>query len=484
MKKVLVMIFLFLGIIDAKALVYEDSFKGGEVIPGVFIKKINSKGEVEDKKGQLIVDSKNEFVYCIEPFNKVKPGEIYEVYEDDFLNILNISKEVFDKINLLAYYGYGYYGHTDLKWYEITQILIWRELDPTGSFTFTDYFGGPTNNELFKEEINELNRLVEEHYIKPDFQIPEVFVGDKITIMDKNNVLDKYDIVGDNVKKDGNNIILNIDKEDFNFKLEKNITTTNPFIYVSSNSQNIIKGYANIKVDATYNIKAKKPVGKIIIKKYGETLDLEDNNFSFYLKELKGVRFTLYDINDKLIASNVTDNNGEIVFTNLYEGKYYLKEESTLDGYIKDDKIYYFNLKVDEYNKINDQFMSIKNELKKGKIKILKKDEVTNDTLSDTEFAIYKDNVLVFVGVTNSEGILEVDNLPYGNYQIKETRAKDNYINKNEIIDIIINEEDKEIMVEIFNIPDTSINYLNNREIVIDKKRFIIKERRFSYGIL
>ena len=43
-----------------------------------------------------------------------------------------------ERISLLAYYGYGYEGHSDQKWYAITQVMIWRTTNPESDIYFTD----------------------------------------------------------------------------------------------------------------------------------------------------------------------------------------------------------------------------------------------------------------------------------------------------------------------------------------------------------
>ena len=65
-------------------------------------------------------------------------------------------------INKIAYFGYGYYNHSDPKWYAISQYLIWKEADPLGHYYFTEGLNGLEANK-FQEEINEINQLINEY---------------------------------------------------------------------------------------------------------------------------------------------------------------------------------------------------------------------------------------------------------------------------------------------------------------------------------
>ena len=112
-----------------------------------------------------------------------------------------------------------------------------------------------------------------------------------------------------------------------------------------------------------------------------------------------------------------------------------------------------YEVKVDGNNK--DILLEIKNELEKGKIVIKKVNASNNEAISNTEFVIIKDGVIIFKGVTNEYGILEVNNLVLGKYVVRETRASDGFILNEEEIDITL---DKDInYIEISNIPDTDI---------------------------
>lgn len=68
-KKILLIICLFLSFSNK---VLASTFKGGDVINDMYIVKIDEFGNKEYKKAQFIINENNEYVYCIEPFVKVK----------------------------------------------------------------------------------------------------------------------------------------------------------------------------------------------------------------------------------------------------------------------------------------------------------------------------------------------------------------------------------------------------------------------------
>ena len=62
--------------------------------------------------------------------------------------------------------------------------------------------------------------------------------------------------------------------------------------------------------------------GKIIINK------VDENNMA-----LSGAEFTLYNDNNEVLGTAVSDANGRVVFENLKDGKYYVKETKAPEGY-------------------------------------------------------------------------------------------------------------------------------------------------------
>ena len=441
-KKVWLLVFMFMLVIDVKAL----SFKGGDVIKNVFVLKVKENGEKEYKKGQFIIDSEGDYVYCLEPFVKVNNNSSYNKYTNNFAKYLGLSDELWEKINLISYYGYQYkddtHNHMDPKWYYITQMLIWQNVSTKARFYFTDTFKGNVNSTLFVNEIKEIYNLVNNHYKIPEFDVPDTYIGDTLSIIDRNGVLKKF-VGSKNVKINGNILTIKISDLSNKFTLKKG-TNNKAFIFVSSDSQNVLKGKMDVPVIANYDIKGLELMGNIKIKKYGEVIDGDKIS-------LEGVIFALFDENKNYIKEATTDKDGKVIFGNLKKGKYFIKEVSNDKKFVLDDNYYEANLKVNENNRIIDIFLELENKLKKGDLKIKKIDFDTKTPIKDTEFIIMKDEKIIYQGKTNADGIIELNDLVYGIYKIKEVMASNGYLLNEMIYEVKIDDENKDVYIEIEN---------------------------------
>lgn len=441
-KKVWLLFFIFMLVIDVKAL----SFKGGDVIKNVFVLKVKENGEKEYKKGQFIIDSEGDYVYCLEPFVKVNNNSSYNKYTNNFAKYLGLSDELWKKINLISYYGYQYkddtHNHMDPKWYYITQMLIWQNVSPKARFYFTDTFKGNVNSTLFANEIKEIYNLVNNHYKIPEFDVPDTYIGDTLSIIDRNGVLKNF-AGSKNVKINGNILAIEISDLSNKFTLKKG-TNNKAFIFVSSDSQNVLKGKMDVPVIANYDIKGLELKGNIKIKKYGEAIDGDKIS-------LEGVLFALFDENKNYIKETTTDKDGKAIFNNLSKGKYFIKEVSNDGKFVLDDNYYEVTLKVNENNRIIDVFLELENKLKRGNLKIKKIDFDTKIPIKDTEFIIMKDEKIIYQGRTNVDGIIELNDLVYGIYKIKEVMASNGYVLNEMIYEVNIDDENKDVCFEIEN---------------------------------
>lgn len=477
-KKVWLLFFIFMLVIDVKAL----SFKGGDVIKNVFVLKVKENGEKEYKKGQFIIDGEGDYVYCLEPFVKVNNNSSYNKYTNNFAKNLGLSDELWEKINLISYYGYQYkddtHNHMDPKWYYITQMLIWQNVSPKARFYFTDTFKGNVNSTLFANEIKEIYNLVNNHYKIPEFDVPDTYIGDTLSIIDRNGVLKKF-AGSKNVKINGNILTIKISDLSNKFTLKKG-TNNKAFIFVSSDSQNVLKGKMDVPVIANYDIKGLELKGNIKIKKYGEAIDGDKIS-------LEGVLFALFDENKNYIKETTTDKDGKAIFNNLSKGKYFIKEVSNDGKFVLDDNYYEVTLKVNENNRIIDVFLELENKLKRGNLKIKKIDFDTKIPIKDTEFIIMKDEKIIYQGRTNVDGIIELNDLVYGIYKIKEVIASNGYLLNEMIYEVKSDDENKDVYIEIENelkkgklvirkLDSSNGNVISNVEFIIMKDKEVIYE--------
>ena len=208
MKKVLIVLFLLLSFVS-NSCVYglEGSFTSEEFLDGIAYTKYNGKIRYfKNAKSIRNVDT-GQVAYCIEPFSDLVNYSDYDgttSYDSRF----GISQEKWEKIKLYAYYGYGYYGHTEDKWISITQMSIWRYLYPEYEFNWLDNVKSRNVIYPYESELNELNKLVNDHYKYPSFDKEyTIGINEGLTIVDNNDVLKYYTL-----KKSDFNLYLGINK--------------------------------------------------------------------------------------------------------------------------------------------------------------------------------------------------------------------------------------------------------------------------------
>lgn len=441
-KKFIIIFLLMICFVNkAKA----ESFYEGSKIEGMYVVKINDKGERKEKQGNFIRrTSDNFFVYCLEPFVKLNTNMDYEEYMDEYEKILKITEEEWQKIELISYYGYMYKHHVEDYWYYITQILIWREVDKDSKFYFINELGGEIDYQKYEKEIEEIYDLVDNHFKNPVFDKLELMYGEQKTFKDYNNVLDNFKIENNNVKIENNALNINGDKlGKYNISLEKasNKYSSKTIVYINPTSQNImaVGNFETIIYNLEYEVK--ETCLKII------KIDSETNN---PIKQ-EGIIFEIYNLDNELITVEKTDKNGEILLNNLKIGKYYIKEKTNqiIDGYTINETIKYFELKSEE-----PVIIYFENEPLKGNIEIIKKDEEGN-FVENVKFGLYDEhNNLIDEKYTNISGYLIFENLKVGKYVIRELETKNEYVK---------NIKEYEIYLEI----DNKNNKIINKELEI-----------------
>ena len=302
-----------------------------------YFHRLSSNVDFSDKYKNYDIDGKT--AYCIEP--GLHEGQTYKV--GSFENV-NLSKEVKERIKLYSYYGYDYKGHKTTKYRAATQSLIWKSIMGQGStVTFSsELFGRGTIWDVTSEE-EKINALVLNHNKVPDFDLKEsYFVGEKISLTDKNGVLKEFNVDNEETYIRGNTLYItpkNIGKISLTFKKIMDYKTN--YIVYESNGYQTMFSPGNID-DVEKSLELNIIGGTIEIEKTDEDK-----------KPIKDVEFSLYANEDlgsykkgNLISTNKTDDKGYIVFNDLYPGEYVLKETNVPDGYIKDEKEHIIKLKV------------------------------------------------------------------------------------------------------------------------------------------
>ena len=113
-----------------------------------------------------------------------------------------------------------------------------------------------------------------------------------------------------------------------------------------------------------------------------------------------------------------------------------------MEGYEINSQYRQVILRENNY-KINDINIEFINYLKRGDLIIKKVDASIGLPIKNVMFALLKDDVIIFEGVTNEAGILEVRGLTYGTYFIKEIKAPDGYVMIEDKIEVNIDNVSK-----------------------------------------
>lgn len=143
-----------------------------------------------------------------------------------------------------------------------------------------------------------------------------------------------------------------------------------------------------------------------------------------------------------------TNEDGQITLKYLMPGEYRIQEVGAPTGYYTDDTIHEFV--VTEDGKVNGKSnykVTLENAPKLFELKINKVDFYSKDPIKskDFEFTSYKDFIcsdkLETVGANIADGYALFEELRYGTYYIKETKAPTGYQLSNEVVKVEINDE-------------------------------------------
>ena len=145
---------------------------------------------------------------------------------------------------------------------------------------------------------------------------------------------------------------------------------------------------------------------------------------------LDGARFKLKHTTSGAEYFTDPTANGVVTIDNLVDGTYVLTEIQAPNGYILNKTP--VNVVI-QNNKVNQ--ITIKNS-KKPSIKINKVDEETKDPLAGAKFEVWRAENNTIQGLiekvgeyyTDQKGEIEINNLDYGWYQVKEIQAPQGYI--------------------------------------------------------
>lgn len=166
---------------------------------------------------------------------------------------------------------------------------------------------------------------------------------------------------------------------------------------------------------------------------------------------LEGVKFGLYSDKEatNLLVESTTDANGNIIFSDLKEGTYYVKELATLEGHILSNEVKEVTVAAGQTNAfewVNETIKSI--------VKFFKYDEETKQPMPNVEFKIEAltgfDKGQVFNVKTDETGYFTKE-LSYGKYQITEVKTNEGYVLNTQPIPFEVNENGQTIELSMAN---------------------------------
>lgn len=202
-----------------------------------------------------------------------------------------------------------------------------------------------------------------------------------------------------------------------------------------------------------------------------DTFGIGDNG------EILSVQFGLYAAEDLFAAdgSFVTkdglleiancDENGNITFvTDIPVGaKLYVKEIATDNHYILSDEKYPVTFEYAGQDTALVEIKSnggeaIKNDILYGSVKGVKIDRETEKSIAGAVFGLFRtdtseftEETAVLIAESNKDGIFLFENIPYGNWLIKELQSADGYLANDEIYTVRISENGQTIGITVVN---------------------------------
>ena len=259
----------------------------------------------------------------------------------------------------------------------------------------------------------------------------------------------------------------------------------------------------NVSVTSTdisvYNDRQKVSVSLKKIMANDKTFGIGNNG------EITSVRFGIYadeDIKasngdvipkDALITFANCDKNGSIVFDcDLPVGfKWYAKEIATDAHYILSDTKYEFDteyqgqdVKVIDIKVNNDK--AIENNLIYGSVKGLKIDRETQEVIKGATFGLFKSDTTelteenaILTAVTDESGIFAFNNVPFGEYLIKELKPADGYLDNEDVFTVTIKDNEQVVELTVINdkVPELKTTAtVNGKKEVIAKGEITIKD--------
>lgn len=461
-------------------------------------------GTVGEELCKIFADGKE--AYCIEPGHTLYSGNT--LTEDGSTVWKNLGSAKQKAINLALLYGKpgsgkSLSGTEDQKWVA-TQLIVWEFVSGCRSTSegykctntkFIDGICAGGANPGVKSVYNAISKSLANYSTVPSFasaiasktETYEMKYSDgkyTLTLTDSNNILSNFSFKttgGVSASVSGSKLTLTSsnpvnDAVTFNSaKSMPSVSGTTLVPYGDASLQDVITGVENDADPIRAYFKVKTSLGNLKLVKTAEDGNVANIEFTVkgdgYSKTVKtsednfneGIKFHLYGTS--LSGANVdlyatTNADGIAKFENVLvsgDKPYTLEEVNTADRYVvpKTQRV------VIEWNKVTKK--EVENKIIRGSIKGLKIDNETKENIEGALFGLFNINETKFTEETailtaesNEEGIFTFENVPYGEYIVRELKPAEGYLPNEENYQVTIsnNEEIIEITVENDKIPE------------------------------
>lgn len=179
----------------------------------------------------------------------------------------------------------------------------------------------------------------------------------------------------------------------------------------------------------------------LIINKTGDKYEIENGRLENKKTPLAGAKFNITaeeDILDwggesylynrgEVVEEIETDENGFAMTKAIPSGRYSLEEIETAKGYLLDRQIRFYNLKIRDGKKELKYTVPWHNKIKETKLLVTKYDADTKEKLEGASFEIENQSGKKLEVRTNKKGTATINNLPEGEYSMKEIDAPEGY---------------------------------------------------------
>ena len=253
----------------------------------------------------------------------------------------------------------------------------------------------------------------------------------------------------------------------FGYALNKNYYE----VTVDSNTAYQMDGTSgDVIIEAVYENHPVK--GELTIVKRGEVLDGFKDDFTYQTENLEGAEFAIYAAEDiytadfqkddngnrileyaagTLVKTVTTDKDGKAVLKNLPLGSYKIVETSAPTEFVlnSEAQTVTFSYK-DQETPVIEQIASFENERQKVEVSVVKQDADAENAVAGAEFGIYAKNDMEAHGTVivkadtllgkavsgeNGKAVFTQD-LPFGEYYIKELAAPNGYVSSDEVLEV------------------------------------------------